>query len=94
METIDIFYFVLLGLAFIVWAFIWFRALFALKAIADQRRAELGAGYFRSIGITVSTFSEFAFKPEHQKHRRQVILVTIVLFAIIFGRMWFIPTTA
>lgn len=38
MQLGEIGYLVLLGLVFAIWAFVWFRALFGLKRIADQRR--------------------------------------------------------
>ncbi|MCP5085203.1 MAG: hypothetical protein GY952_00110 [Rhodobacteraceae bacterium] len=74
---------ILMGLAFIVWAVLWFRALFKLKRIADQRRQEAGRGYFSGMGVTFLVFAEFLTAPEHRKDRNRVGIATGAVFAII-----------
>lgn len=91
MGTIGIIYLSLMGVVFIFWAFLWFRALIELKAISDKRRAEQKAGYFKSIGIGNTIFAEFATRPEHKKRRRQVVVATVLLFAIILGGRFALP---
>jgi len=91
MQPGEIGYLVLLGLVFAIWAFVWFRALFGLKRIADQRRREAGIGYFAGIGITIAVFGAFLWEPAHRPRRRQVLFWTLVLFALILLRLWTLP---
>jgi hypothetical protein len=91
MPTSVLIYLILMGAVFIAWAFICFRALFGLKKIANQRRVEQNAGYFKSIGITNAIFLEFATKPEHRQRFRQVVIATLLLFAIILGGRFALP---
>jgi MFS family permease len=79
---------VLMAAVFAFWAFTVFRTLYALKAIADERRDEAGVGYFGSISITIGVFAEFFTKPEHRKQRRQVFGMTALMFAVILAEMF------
>lgn len=88
MSGADLGYFAALGLVFAIWAFVWFRALFGLKRIADARRRALGISYFTGIGITLSVFAEFLSAPEHRAQRRQVLVWTALIFALILFRLW------
>ena len=86
MATVDLFWLLLMGVVFVIWAFVWFRVLFGLRRLSNARRLEERAGYFRSLAIVVATFGAFLSAPEHRRWRRQVFGWTALLFAIILAR--------
>lgn len=83
MSSGQLFWLVLMGAVFALWAAMMFRTLFRLRRIAVERQAADGGGLLRYYGHVLQTFRDFAIRPMHRGDRTRLILVTLLLFALI-----------
>lgn len=90
MTTGNLIWLILMGIVFLVWVVVTFRVLLGLKTISMKRRQEQNAGYFRWVAISFGVYKEFLTAEEHKSQRRQVLGLTVLLFAIIISRVMFL----
>ncbi len=83
---------ILMSLVFLVWAFEMFRMLFRISRRADEKLNETGGGYFTWAGHSVSSYAEFFTSDKTRPHRRRLIALTILLFAVILAQVFFLHT--
>ena len=76
----------LMTLVFIFWVFLMFRMLWRLTKQSMDRLDETGGGYFTWAGHSMRAFSGFLTDPGVKNERRQLLIVTILLFAIIIAQ--------
>ena len=90
MPAISIFWFVLTGIIFAIWAAQFFLSLFRISRVA-RARAEARGGMWPTIHEQLSAFHSFLTAPDYRVDRRRMQILTLLMFAAIAVHMTLIP---
>ena len=83
MQPFQVALLVLMGVVFVLWAFLMFRMLWRMTKQSMEALNETGGGFFTWVTHSLRAFGGFFSDPSVATERRQLIWVTVLLMLII-----------